>query len=173
MAEADDTSYYAHHGSMLRELCAMNAELPNIVQLDRRLDIADLGYLVEVEHFDVVLALLVVHLMDERLREQVRILDLLLRLSDHLIVEIANDVGVRLSSYVEYLEQALDARLLGEVKRHKDPHSVATGRLISFTRADRSPSRSARPDAAGRGISAPTFAHLNGSHPADLAASPR
>ena len=88
----------------------------------------DLAYLNGAEHFDVVLALLVVHLMAERLGEQIKILDALLSLGDHVIVETANDVGVLLTAYVEYLGQSLGARCLGEVRRHKDPRSGATGK---------------------------------------------
>ncbi len=166
MIESDHTSYYAHHGSMLLDLCTLN-ERTNVTYLNRQLDVADLVYLNGVEHFDVVLAMLVVHLMDDRLREQIRILGQLLELGDHLILEVANDVGVLHTAYVDYLADALGARVLGEVRRHKNPASTATGRLLWFHRADTRPSVS--PDRwrrrAGRPIAAATFTHLNGAYP--------
>jgi GR25 family glycosyltransferase involved in LPS biosynthesis len=167
MVESDDTSYYAHHGSMLHDLCAMNPHLPNIMYLDRRLDLSDLSYLSGAEHFDVVLALLVVHLMDDRLREQARILEALLNLGDHVILEVANDVNHLHTAYVEYLSDTFGAQCLGEVKRHKDPHSTATGKLLWFTRQ---PSRSAG-DGTGRRlppIQEETFQRFHGAYPADF-----
>jgi GR25 family glycosyltransferase involved in LPS biosynthesis len=134
MAESDDTSYYAHHGSMLKDLCLLNGPPPNVVHLDARLDLADLNHLRDAEQFDVVLALLVVHLMDETLRAQIAILHALMSLGEHLIVEVAGEVGVLCTAYVEYLASTLNARYLGEVERHKDPRSRAVGRLFWFRR---------------------------------------
>ena len=164
MVDSDDTSYYAHHGSMLRDLCAMNRDLTNVVHLDRRLDLADVSYLNGAEHFDVVLALLVVHLMDDRLREQIRVLEALLNLGDYTIVEVATDVGVLCTAYVEYLKQALNAQYIGEVKRHKDPNSSATGKLLWFARHGARPA-SHRPGRKDLAIQRETFARLNGVHP--------
>ncbi len=131
MIEADETSYYAHHGSMLRDLCQMNA-LPNVVHVNKRIDVADLQEMNRTSHYHVVFAMLVVHLMDGRLREQIRILTELLKLGDNVIVEVANDVGVLHTAYVEYLSDTLRAEVLGVVKRHKDPASTATGTLLWF-----------------------------------------
>jgi SAM-dependent methyltransferase len=167
MAEADDTSYYAHHGAMLRELRLMNGDLPNVVHLDKRLDEEDLTYLAGAEHFDVVLALLVVHLMEDSLREQVRVLEVLLGLGEHVIVEVATEVGVVLTAYVEYLAHALDAQFLGEVKRHKNPGSTATGRLFCFTSRDGGAAAS-RCAGAPLGVAAATLGRLNGAPGADL-----
>jgi SAM-dependent methyltransferase len=168
MAESDDTSYYAHHGSMLRDLCRLNRALPNVVHLDKRLDLADLAYLHEAEHFDVVLALLVVHLMEDTLREQIQVLNALMALGDHVVVEVAAEVGVLCTAYVEYLGRALDARYLGEVRRHKDPHSQAIGKFLWFTPPGaQAPSPRPRHDRPALG--AATFARLNGAHPADFA----
>lgn len=131
MLEADATSYYARHGSMLSELGEMNG-LPNVACRIGRIGLSDLTAMAATEHFDVTLALLVVHLIDGRLREQIRILDALLAMSDHLILEVANDVAVLHTAYVEYLAESRHARCLGEVRRHKDPASTATGKLFWF-----------------------------------------
>lgn len=166
MVEADDTSYYSHHGSMLRELCLMNRERENVVLLERRLTIEDLELLAATEHFDVVLALLVVHLMAESLAEQARIVELILGLADDVIVEVAGEVGVTLTAYVEYLQHALGGELLGEVRRHKDPSSTATGRLIHFRRVKAEPFVEGRSARGPHAISRATFERLGGVHPA-------
>lgn len=158
MVESNHTAYYAWHGNMLYDLCAMNNHLNNIYFLDRQLSIDDLRYLNRNEHFDVIIAFLVVHLMHKNLKEQVEILKLLLQLTDNLIVEVADDVGVIHTSYVEYLSQALGAHFLGEVKRHKDESSTSTGKLFWFqNRQD--PLEKIEP------IQESTFLELNGVYP--------
>ncbi|MEI8365856.1 MAG: class I SAM-dependent methyltransferase [Parachlamydiaceae bacterium] len=134
MVEANNTAYYAHHGDMLYDLCLFNSHLNNIFYLHRRMDLADLSYLNCEEHFDVVIAFLVVHLMHETLQEQIKIIQKLLKVGDNVILEVANDVGVIHTAYVEYLSQSIDCQYLGEVKRHKDPQSTSTGKLFWFKR---------------------------------------
>lgn len=167
MAEADDASYCAHHGSMLHELCLLNRTLPNVVHLDKCLDAADLAYLAEAEQFDVVLALLVVHLMEETLREQIEVLSALMTIGDQVIVEVAAEVGVSCTAYVEYLGRSLDARYLGEVRRHKDRHSHAMGKLLWFT-SPRAQTRPARLEQGRPALGPATFMRLNGTYPADF-----
>ncbi len=121
MAEANDTSYYSRHGDMLYDLCLKNCDLNNIFYLNKRMDVSDLSFLNQREHFDVVVAFLVVHLMDEKLKEQINIINSLLTLGDNLILEVANDVGVIHTAYVEYLSQSLGGQYLGEVKRDLAP----------------------------------------------------
>jgi len=132
MIESNNTSYYAHHGDMLYDLCFLNSHLQNISYLHKRVNLSDLSYLNEHEHFDVIIAFLVVHLMEETLQEQIKIIESLLTLGDNLIIEVANDVGVVHTSYVEFLSTKLDCQYLGEVKRHKDPKSTSTGKLFWF-----------------------------------------
>lgn len=132
MIESNNTSYYAHHGDMLYDLCRMNSHLENISYINKRINLTDLQLLNKDKHFDIVLALLVVHLMDESLHEQIKIIEELLQLGDYLIIEVANDVGVVHTAYVEYLCDALKGQYLGEVKRHKDICSTSTGKLFLF-----------------------------------------
>ena len=132
MIEADDTSYYSRHGSMLQDLCLYNSRLTNISYLNKRMDILDLSFLNQNKHFDVVIAFLVVHLMHDSLGEQIKIIESLLNLGDNLILEVANDVGVIHTSYIEFLSETLDCQYLGEVKRHKNSDSTSTGKLFWF-----------------------------------------
>jgi len=157
MVEANDTSYYSRHGDMLYDLCLKNNDLNNIFYLNKKIDAFDLIFLNQKEHFDIVIAFLVVHLMHEKLQEQTKIIDSLLTLGDNLILEVANDVGIVHTAYVEYLCQSLGGQYLGEVKRHKNQASQSTGKLFWFKQDRSSLSRSE--------LHPETFTHLNGVYP--------
>ena len=157
MIESNHTSYYAHHGDFLTELCFLNEHLENIFYLDKRVDLADLTYLNEHEHFDVIFAFLVIHLMEETLQQQIEIIESLLSLGDNVIIEVANDVGVIHTSYVEYLSEQLNCEFLGEVKRHRDATSTSTGKLFWFK--NKKCGKNHHP------ISQTTFEKLNGVFP--------
>ncbi len=164
MVEADDTSYYSRHGSMLYDLCLLNKRLDNIYYLQRRMDLADLRFLKRQEHFDVVLAFLVVHLMHDQLREQIKLLECLLEIGDNVILEVANDVAVLHTIYVEHLSETLDCQYLGEVKRHKDSRSTSTGQLYWFRRKATANST----DVPAVPIKKETFINLHGVYPKDV-----
>lgn len=157
MAEANDTSYYSRHGDMLYDLCLKNRDLNNIFFLNKKMVLSDLFFLNQREHFDIVVAFLVVHLMHEKLQEQVEIINSLLALGDNLILEVANDVDVIHTAYVEYLSQSLGGQYLGEIKRHKNQASQSTGKLFWF-KQNRSPTSRSE-------IQPETFTHLNGVYP--------
>jgi hypothetical protein len=158
MIESNNTSYYANHGDMLFDLCLMNDHLQNIYYLNKRVNLSDLSYLNANEHFDVVIAFLVVHLMEPNLQAQISIIESLLKLGDNLILEVANDVAVVHTSYVEFLSEKWDCDYLGEVKRHKDPKSTSTGKLFWF-RTKSSPMKK------HLSITRQTFLQLNGVYP--------
>lgn len=164
MIEANNTSYYAHHGDMLYDLCQLNGHLNNIFYLHKRMDLSDLAFLNQKEHFDVVIAFLVVHLMHDNLQEQIKIIESLLTLGENLILEVANDVAVVHSAYLEFLSHSLDCQYLGEVKRHKDPISQSTGKLFWFKRKTFQPTME-RKDIL---IQKETFLHLGGVYPNDV-----
>ena len=124
MIEANDTPYVIH-GDMLQELCFYNRHLNNITHLNKKMDLTSLSILNENQHFDVVIAFLVVHQIHESFSEQIKIIETLLKLGDNLIVEVANDVCILYSAYVEFLSEKLDCQYLGEVKRRKDPDSTS------------------------------------------------
>ncbi len=161
MVEANDTSYYSRHGDMLYDLCLKNRDLSNIYYLNKKMDIPDLFFLNQKEHFDIVIAFLVVHLMYGNLQEQIKIIEHLLTLGENLILEVANDVGVTHTAYIEFLSQSLDCQYLGEVRRHKDPASESTGKLFWF-KQNRA---SLKEEVPRLGIKQETFTHLNGVYP--------
>lgn len=162
MIEANNTSYYTHHGDMLYDLCQLNPELKNIFYIQNRVNLSDLSYLNQNEHFDVVIAFLVVHLMEKTLKEQAKIIEVLLELGDNLILEVANDVGVIHTTYVEYLSHKIECEYLGEVNRHKKPSSKSTGKLFWFKKTPSQPkTTNAFP------IQRETFIQLGGVYPLD------
>jgi hypothetical protein len=163
MIEANDTSYYSKHGDMLYDLCLCNQSLSNIFYLDKRMDLLDLNFLAKDEHFDVVIAFLVVHLMHDSLFEQIKIIECLLSLGDNLILEVANDVGVIHTSYVEFLSNSIDCQYLGEVKRHKNLNSDSTGKFYWFKKKTISLDKNSK-----IGLKQETFFHLNGKYPLNL-----
>lgn len=129
-----NTSYvhYTKHGEILYDLCHLNSDLTNFCYIDKALTISDLSYLNDHEHFDIVLAFLVVHLMYNDLSDQAQVIDALLSLGDNVIIEVANDVARPLTDYVQSLSTKIECDYLGEVKRHYSPESHATGKLFWF-----------------------------------------
>jgi len=157
MIEANNTFHYANHGDMLYDLCLLNSHLHNITYLQKRINLSDLSFLNAHEHFDVIIAFLVVHQVGGgSLQKQIEILKSLLTLGDNLLLEVANDVSIVYSAYAEYLSKALDAQYLGEVKRHKDPKSQSTGKLFWFKSKASGTVRRNIP------IQTATFLHFNG-----------
>jgi hypothetical protein len=171
MVEADMTAYYGQHGSMLHDLCQKNSKLNNIFFLKRALDLSDLTYLNKKEHFDVVLAFLVVHLMHKDVKEQIKIVETLLQLGDNVILEVANNVDVVHTAYVESLSRSLDCKYLGEVKRHKDPNPKGTGKLYWFKRKTSSPTTTDGKNYPFIPIKKETFSKLGGVYPQDFSHS--
>ena len=131
MIEANDTPY-VHHGDMLYELSTLNNHLNNISYLREKMNFKELTDLQLNHHFDVAIAFLVVHQIDDSLLEQIKIIEILLKLSDNLILEIANDVAMSYSAYIEILANKLNCQYMGEVKRHKDPNVGGTGKIFWF-----------------------------------------
>lgn len=159
MIEAN-TSYHAYtkHGDMLYDLCLLNSDLKNICYLNKSMNLSSLSFLSTHEHFDVVLALLVIHLMYENLSDQMKVIEHLFSLGDNIILEVANEVAVPLTRYVESLSHKIECEYLGEVKRHHNSLSTSTGKLFWFKRNNPSASHSQM-------LSNKVFVQLNGVYP--------
>lgn len=155
-----NTNYYGNHGDMLYDLCHLNNHLKNVVYLNKLIDLEDLRRLSSREHFDVLLALLVVHQIDESLPKRALIIDALLELADHVIIEVSNDVAPELASYVENLSKKIKSIYLGEVRRHYNFSSTATGKLYCFTKDPKSTQVH-----SSQGISSQTFTDFHGVYP--------
>lgn len=89
----------------LLEICKLNDQVSNLIYLKRELSLEDLKLLKEQEHFDVVLALNVVHHM-EPWKE---ILDTIFELGDTIIVETppSNDDRVKSTPSIPLIEEYL------------------------------------------------------------------
>lgn len=163
MVDANTTSYYAYakHGDILYDLCLLNSDLKNICYLNKALTINDLTYLNQNEHFDVIFGLLVVHLMYDNLASQVQVIHQLLSLGDNVILEVANEVAIPLTQYVESLSTKIECEYLGEVKRHYDTKSTSTGKLFWFKKYQTASKNSQK-------MQEKIFHHLNKVYPVDV-----
>ena len=171
----ENTSYYGNHGDFLYDLCKLNNHLDNVIYLRKALSFCDLMQLNKEEHFDFVLAFLVVHLMSPSFKEQTQIIDELLKFGDNLIIEVASDIGVVLSSYVEFLSTKIECRYLGEVVRHRNSgcprlsegfiNCPCRGKIFLFKSKIDKDSKEKEPF---RGIKKETYEALNGIHPEDF-----
>ncbi|MBS0586165.1 MAG: hypothetical protein JSR76_07720 [Verrucomicrobia bacterium] len=165
-----NTSYYGYHGNLLYDICLLNKDLNNFSYLNRAITLSDLRFLNKQEHFDVIIAFLVVHLMDDTLQAQIKIIETLLSLGDNVLLEVASDVGVPLSSYVEFLSTKLDCEYIGEVQRHKDlscPRGnvpcCCTGQIFWFKSKNGNSDTEMKEPTLG--MKKETFQQLNGVYP--------
>lgn len=154
-----NTNYYGNHGDMLYDLCHLNSHLNNVVYLNQLLDLDKLKKLAKQEHFDVLLALLVIHQIDESFSKRVAIINTLLEMADNVIIEVSNDVAPELGAYVEGLSKKVKSIYLGEVRRHYNLSSTATGKLFCFMKEKRNKGPSSLK------ISARTFLDFHGVYP--------
>ena len=97
----------------LRDICELNNEVPNIVYLKKEMSLQDLQALNEEEHFDVVLALNVVHHM-EPWKE---ILETIFKLGDAIIIETppSNDDRAKDIPSIPLIEDYLLSKAGGEI----------------------------------------------------------
>lgn len=165
-----NTSYYSNHGNILYDLCHLNSHLKNICYLNKKMALSDLSILKKEAHFDIIFAMLVVHMMADSLIEQIKIINSLLELGDNLILEVSNNVAPFLFEYVALLSEKVDCECLGEVIRHRVefcPYHYetcpCTGKLYWFKK--KSPDRKSLSSHAPLGITEETFIKFNGVYP--------
>jgi len=120
LTEEFDCAAVAIEGSQAGQACLRvleQNENPRVIFLARDVTLADLQALAEVEHFDVVLALSVIHHLPGSFEAR---LGLLRSLGDHLILELAHEQaaggGAQKASRVPS-----DARCLGYGASHVEP----------------------------------------------------
>lgn len=100
----------------LCDICRFNDQISGIVYLKRALSLEDLIALNQLEHFDVVLALNVVHHMSP----YKEILDIIFELGDTVIIETppANDARAEKNSDVPLIEKYLLDKQNGKIIAH-------------------------------------------------------
>jgi hypothetical protein len=153
----EDNPYYSYHGTMLYDLCCLNSHLNNLCLLKKHLSIEDLQYLNTQEHFDVVMAFLVIHQMETNLDKQIQIFDTLLHLGNNLILEVCDDAALELTLLIEYLSKKNDCHYLGSVKRFYDPKAPHIGKMFWFKKKDEAQENNF--------IKRETFEYFNGVYP--------
>lgn len=105
------------YGDWTREILEENGN-PRVILLHHTFRLADLRALADVEHFDVVLALSVVHHLDGPFAES---LPVLRSLGDHLILELpteADACGAHIVEEIRHATLPADAHLLGHGRSH-------------------------------------------------------
>lgn len=164
----------------LCDICKLNDQVHNIIYLKKELSLSDLKILCQNEHFDVVLALNVVHHM-EPWKE---ILDVIFQLGDTVIVETppANDDRVKDLPSIPFIEDYLLNKSGGEViaetpraaANNFDKIAVLDGKTDLLNQKEYTPNAYAkmfcfenlRPSADKPTFKLSTFCLLNGVFPA-------
>ncbi len=121
---------YEHHQDMLYQLCHLNSDLKNVSYLHKKISPSFLKELGRKEHFDIVLALLVIHQVDDSMETRSELLETLLKLGDNVIIEVSNDVAPELLVYVRdelSKSKTHTCEFLGEVDRYYNPETAYGG----------------------------------------------
>lgn len=120
MIESNNESY-PFNGDQLLDICKANKQLNNIIFLNKLFTPDDLQHLSECEHFDVVLAMNILHRFGDRWRE---VADAIFNMADHAIVEIPPQETIvseeqnQLRQEIEDYILAKGGCILGSAPRH-------------------------------------------------------
>jgi len=112
---------YPMIGTQLLELCKLNTSLDNIILLNKKIIPEDLQMLSECEHFDVILAMNVIHWFDKKWKN---VADAILNMGDNIIIETPPQESVTDAYHNNMRKQIEDyivnagGIILGKVKRH-------------------------------------------------------
>ncbi len=112
---------YPMIGSQLFDLCKANNQLNNVILFNKAVTPQDLQHLSECEHFDVVLALNIIHWFDTRWKE---VADAIINMGSDIIIEtppqeaIAEAKNNIIRKEIEDYLYAKKAKILGKVPRH-------------------------------------------------------
>lgn len=120
-------------GGFLKELCRLNTDCDNLILLFKLIAAEELQLLSRCEHFDVVIALNVLHhfALDKWEMAANAILDM----ADYAIIETppANDKNAcgqkRLPGVIKFLEEH-DGKIIGRARRHTSPNLFANIYLL-------------------------------------------
>jgi len=157
---------YSYAQDNLLTICKHNPQLNNIEMLAHRLTVPSLTKMAEQEHFDVVLAFLVVHLMasddkghisEDKVREFV---DIFLSMGNDVIIETSTDCYLFVDTIVQEICKEKNGRYLGELPRVRNYKRPTRGRFYWFSQSD---DRNGSNDV--HGVSAETFVEFNGIYP--------
>ena len=108
-------------GDQLLDLCRCNTNLDNIILLQKPIVITDIQHLSECEHFDVILAMNILHWLGPNWKTAV---DSLIAMGNNIIIEtppqetIISSDNNKIRRDIENYLLANSAQILGTVKRH-------------------------------------------------------
>lgn len=110
-----------HYANFLKYLCEKNDQVPAKILLHKQIDSHFLQLLSRGEHFDVVLALNVLHHLGQDWQE---CLDHILNLGEHIIIETPSGkdkgaCGIYNADIEKYLNE-IGAQIIGRFSRHTD-----------------------------------------------------
>lgn len=124
-----NNKHYPLIGSQLLDLCKANSSLNNIIFLNKLLEIEDVRRLSECEHFDVVVALNIIHWFGDSWKN---ITDCILKMGSIIVIETPpQEPGLSHGDSLirDGIEQYLlskGARILGKVPRHTSNSIMST-----------------------------------------------
>lgn len=130
MIEGNNNSY-PMAGDQLLSICKCNDQLKNIIHLNKPVVVSDLQKLGSCEHFDVVLALNIIHWLGPDYKETI---DAILTLGDNIIIETPPEQEPIKKEIILYLNQ-IGAELLSLVPRHTGKDAWAPMYLIKSEKA--------------------------------------
>lgn len=115
----------------LLELCKKNSSLTHLIYLQKHLEVNDLVRLAQVEHFDVVIALNVIHHFGKNWQAAA---DALFNLGDYIIVEVppSTDKVFAHNAHIKQMEEYLIQKggtIIAQTPRHTDPTALSQLRL--------------------------------------------
>lgn len=120
-----ENGYHTQKPLKLLDLCNLNTELEGISLLNYELNLQSLKEFSRREHFDAVLALLVIHQMAEQdkqnfLRDAKEYINIILSLGTDVIIETSTELYPILDEYMQDLCTKMGGTYLGEQKRLKN-----------------------------------------------------
>lgn len=129
-----NNKYHPLIGSQLLDLCKANTSLTNIIFLNKQVVISDLKRLSECEHFDVVLAMNIIHWFSEQWQE---ITDAILNMGDNIIIEVPPKENIPyLRDKIDNYLKSKNASILGYAPRHLDTKLNTTFYLIERSKKE-------------------------------------
>lgn len=110
-----NNKHYPLYGDQLLSICKCNNKLNNIIHLNKSLYLGDLFRLGECEHFDIILALNIIHWLGDDWKLGIQIIT---KLGDNIIIETPNELeSPKTKEIIEYLN-FIGAIKIADVPRH-------------------------------------------------------
>jgi len=119
--------------NIVLKICRLNTDLDNIILLSKKITAEELEIMSECEHFDVILALNILHHFP--IDKWERAAKAILNMADRVIVETPplEDKGacgqVRLPGVLRFIEEH-NAKIIGKARRHTSPDHFGTLHLL-------------------------------------------